>query len=200
MVKHGGMKNSQILFGIRTTQEYTAIVKGKVRTFWLNQKEGIEMPQVKKKEYPVVLQGQPAVKPMVVSQPKQGEKFRVWSPNEFSRLKRVLIGRPEGTNMPAAEWAWRYNVPGCKLPSHKPFPEDMVAAANEQMDYFVAQLEKRGILVDRIPILPMMMLSRIYGTSNGKSMGRSNASKSKNWSIPSNSGLTNTSPKKRWMT
>jgi len=115
------------------------------------------MPQVEKKEYPVVLQGQPAVKPMVISQPRQGEKFRVWSPDEFSRLKRVLIGRPEGTNMPAAEWAWRYNVPDCKLPSHMPFPQDMVDAANEQMDYFVGKLEERGILVDRIPILPMMM-------------------------------------------
>ena len=38
-----------------------------------------------------------------------------------------------------------------------PFPEEMVAAANEQMDYFVKTLEDRGILVDRIPILPMMM-------------------------------------------
>ncbi|MGB5749622.1 MAG: hypothetical protein WBM69_21785, partial [Desulfobacterales bacterium] len=71
--------------------------------------------KVKKEEYDVVLQGQPAVKPMVVSQ-REGEAFRVWSPDEFSRLKRVLIGRPEGTNMPAPEWAWRYDVPGCKLP------------------------------------------------------------------------------------
>ncbi|MBW2710853.1 MAG: hypothetical protein JRC58_03035, partial [Deltaproteobacteria bacterium] len=55
-------------------------------------------PKVKKEEYDVVLQGQPAVKPMVVSQ-REGEAFRVWSPDEFSRLKRVLIGRPEGTNM-----------------------------------------------------------------------------------------------------
>jgi hypothetical protein len=60
--------------------------------------------KVKKEEYDVVLQGQPAVKPMVVSQ-REGEPFRVWSPNEFSLLKRVLIGRPEGTNMPAPEWA-----------------------------------------------------------------------------------------------
>jgi glycine amidinotransferase len=112
--------------------------------------------KVKKEVYDVVLQGQPAVKPMVVSQ-REGEPFRVWSPDEFSRLKRVLIGRPEGTNMPAPEWAWRYDVPGCKLPSHMPFPQDMVDAANEQMNYFVETLEKRGILVDRIPILPMMM-------------------------------------------
>ncbi len=113
-------------------------------------------PKVKKEEYDVVLQGQPAVKPMVVSQ-REGEPFRVWSPDEFSLLKRVLIGRPEGTNMPAAEWAWQYDVPGCKLPSHMPFPQDMVDAANEQMNYFVDTLEKRGILVDRLPILPMMM-------------------------------------------
>ena len=113
-------------------------------------------PKVKKEEYDVVLQGQPAVKPMVVSQ-REGEAFRVWSPDEFSRLKRVLIGRPEGTNMPAPEPAWRYDVPGCKLPSHMPFPQEMVDAANEQMDYFVGMLENRGILVDRIPILPMMM-------------------------------------------
>ena len=40
-------------------------------------------PKVKKEEYDVVLQGQPAVKPMVVSQ-REGEAFRVWSPDEFS--------------------------------------------------------------------------------------------------------------------
>ena len=112
--------------------------------------------KVTKQEYDVVLQGQPAVKPMVVSQ-REGEAFRVWSPDEFSKLKRVLIGRPEGTNMPAPEPAWRYDVPGCKLPSYMPFPQEMVDAANEQMDYFVKTLEDRGILVDRIPILPMMM-------------------------------------------
>ncbi|MDD2389344.1 MAG: hypothetical protein PHP23_06400 [Desulfobacterales bacterium] len=112
--------------------------------------------KVTKKEYDVVLQGQPAIKKMVVSR-REGEPLKVWSPDEWSKLKRVIIGRPEGTNMPAPEPAWQYNVPGCKLPHYMPFPEEMVAAANAQMDVFVKTLEDRDILVDRIPILPMMM-------------------------------------------
>ncbi|MDD4073551.1 MAG: hypothetical protein PHY78_14440, partial [Desulfobacterales bacterium] len=79
--------------------------------------------KVTKKEYDVVLQGQPAIKKMVVSR-REGEPLKVWSPDEWSKLKRVIIGRPEGTNMPAPEPAWQYNVPGCKLPHYMPFPEE----------------------------------------------------------------------------
>jgi glycine amidinotransferase len=78
--------------------------------------------------------------------------------DEWSPLKRVIIGRPEGTNVPAPEPAWWYDLPkgGFPLGSWGPFPQEMVDAANEQMEYFVAQLEKRGVTVDRIEIQPFM--------------------------------------------
>jgi glycine amidinotransferase len=78
--------------------------------------------------------------------------------NEWDALKRVIIGRPEGTNIPAPEPAWWYNLPdgGFPLGSWGPFPQDMVDAANIQMDYFVSKLEERGIQVDRVEIEPFM--------------------------------------------
>ena len=79
--------------------------------------------------------------------------------NEWDPLKRVIIGRPEGTNVPAPEPAWWYDLPrgGFPLGSHGPFPQEMVDAANEQMDYFVQQIEKRGSIVERIDIHPFML-------------------------------------------
>jgi glycine amidinotransferase len=79
--------------------------------------------------------------------------------NEWDPLKRVIIGRPEGTNVPAPEPAWWYDLPlgGFPLGQWGPFPQEMVDAANEQMDYFVKQLEQRGVIVDRIDILPFML-------------------------------------------
>ncbi len=65
--------------------------------------------------------------------------------NEWDPLKRVIVGRPEGTNIPASELAWQHDLPegGYPLPRYGPFPEEIVAAANQQMDYFVSVLEKR---------------------------------------------------------
>ena len=79
--------------------------------------------------------------------------------NEWDPLKRVIIGRPEGTNVPAPEPAWWYDLPlgGYPLGSYGPFPQEMIDAANEQMDYFVAQIEKRGAVVERIDIHPFML-------------------------------------------
>ena len=76
--------------------------------------------------------------------------------NEWDPLKRVIIGRPEGTNVPAPEPAWWYDLPLGDYPlgSFGPFPQEMVDAANGQMDYFVAQIEKRGAVVERIDIQP----------------------------------------------
>ena len=78
--------------------------------------------------------------------------------NEWDPLKRVIVGRPEGTNVPAPEPAWWYNFPegGYPLGSYGPFPQEMVDAANEQMNYFVSVLEKRGVQVDRPVIHPCM--------------------------------------------
>lgn len=78
--------------------------------------------------------------------------------DEWSPLKRVIIGRPEGTNVPAPEPAWWYDLPagGYPLGSYGPFPQEMVDAANEQMNYFVGQLEKRGVTVERIDVQDFM--------------------------------------------
>jgi glycine amidinotransferase len=88
--------------------------------------------------------------------------------NEWDPLKRVIIGRPEGTNVPAPEPAWWYDLPLGDYPlgSFGPFPQEMVDAANEQMDYFVAQIEKRGAVVDRIDIQPFM-LNKPYSSPLG---------------------------------
>jgi len=40
--------------------------------------------------------------------------------------------------------------------AYGPFPQEMVDAANEQIDYFVSVLEKRGVKVDRPEIHPCM--------------------------------------------
>jgi glycine amidinotransferase len=78
--------------------------------------------------------------------------------NEWDPLKRVIVGRPEGTNVPAPEPAWWYDLPlgGYPLGSWGPFPQEMVDAANEQMDYFISVLQSRGITVDRIEVHPCM--------------------------------------------
>lgn len=78
--------------------------------------------------------------------------------NEWDPLKRVILGRPEGTNAVAAEPAWSYDQPEGDYPlgTWGPFPQEMVDAANEQMDYFVKQLENRGVQVDRPVVHPCM--------------------------------------------
>jgi glycine amidinotransferase len=88
--------------------------------------------------------------------------------DEWSPLKRVIGGRPEGTNVPAPEPAWWYDLPrgGFPLPQYGPFPQDMVDAANEQMEYFYGQIEKRGAIVDRIDIQPFM-LNKPLGSGPG---------------------------------
>ena len=79
--------------------------------------------------------------------------------NEWDPLKRVIMGRPEGTNIPAPEPAWWYHRPDGDYPlgSWGPFPQEMIDKANEQMNYFQKQIEKRGAIVERINIEPFML-------------------------------------------
>ncbi len=78
--------------------------------------------------------------------------------NEWDPLKHVIMGRPEGTNIPAPEPAWEYDLPGAyPLPQYGPFPQEMIDQANEQMDYFQKRMEKRGAKVERINIEPFML-------------------------------------------
>ena len=79
--------------------------------------------------------------------------------NEWDPLKRVIMGRPEGTNIPAPEPAWWYHRPDGDYPlgSWGPFPQEMIDKANEQMNYFQSRIEKRGAVVERINIEPFML-------------------------------------------
>lgn len=88
------------------------------------------------------------------------------SRNEWDQLKRVIVGRPEGTNIPAPEPAWWYDLPegGYPLGSFGPFPQEMVEKANEQMDNFVQVMENRGIVVDRVVLHPGMLDRRQVST------------------------------------
>ncbi len=86
--------------------------------------------------------------------------------NEWDPLKRVIVGRPEGTNIPAPEPAWWYNCPdgGYPLGAFGPFPQEMCDKANEQMDYFIKVMEKRDIIVDRVELHPGMHDRRAVST------------------------------------
>lgn len=121
--------------------------------------------------------------------------------NEWDPLKRVIVGRPEGTTVSAPEPSYQYHLPkgGYPLGTYGLLPQEMVDAANEQMDYFVKQLEDRGIQVDRAVIYPCMFNKPVstpdwtqlntYGTSNprdvflchGKYLIEATASRRSRW-------------------
>lgn len=100
--------------------------------------------------------------------------------NEWDPLKTILLGRPEGSNIPAPEPAGYYDLPegGYPLPNYGPYPEDMLIQAAEQMDAFQNQLEKHGVRVERITIEPFMYnLNMPVGTPD--------------WTHPNNHGANN---------
>jgi glycine amidinotransferase len=77
--------------------------------------------------------------------------------NEWAPLERVIVGRPEGTNVPAPEPIWNYHQPPkYPLPNAGPFPEEMIEAANDQMANFIDILENEGVTVDRIEVQDFM--------------------------------------------
>lgn len=71
--------------------------------------------------------------------------------NEWSRLKRVIVGRADGTMVQAPEPATVRDWPQWGFPkgSFGHLPQDMEDAANEQLDNFAALLESHGVVVDR---------------------------------------------------
>lgn len=71
--------------------------------------------------------------------------------NEFDPLKRVIVGRIEGTVVPPPEPGWVHHLPIAGFTDGKwgEFSEEKVAKATEQMEAFVKMLEGRGIFVDR---------------------------------------------------
>jgi len=86
--------------------------------------------------------------------------------NEWDPLKRVIVGRPEGTQIPAPEPGYWLHYPnhGWPLGTYGPFPQEMVDKANEQMDNFVKIMEDRGIIVDRVTVHPELLDVRSFGT------------------------------------
>jgi glycine amidinotransferase len=83
--------------------------------------------------------------------PEEKQKTVVNSWNEWDPLKHVIVGRADGTMVQAPEIAIQREWPehGFTLAKFGPYPEEMTAKANEQMDGFVKILEDRGIRVDR---------------------------------------------------
>ncbi|MFF2954060.1 serine/threonine protein kinase [Kitasatospora sp. NPDC057965] len=76
-------------------------------------------------------------------------KINAW--NEWDPLKQVIVGRADGTMVQAPEPAIFRDWPDEGYPrgTYGLLPEELTAAANEQLDNFVGILEGRGIRVDR---------------------------------------------------
>lgn len=76
--------------------------------------------------------------------------------NEWAPLRRVILGRPEGTQVAGPDPGLYSDQPEAGFPTGKwgMYPEDMVAEAAEQMNNFARILEHRGIVVDRVDIHP----------------------------------------------
>jgi glycine amidinotransferase len=71
--------------------------------------------------------------------------------NEWDRLKRVIVGRADGTMVQAPEPACVRDWPADGFPkgAYGPLPKEMEDAANEQLDDFAALLDRHGVGVDR---------------------------------------------------
>jgi len=91
---------------------------------------------------------------------------------EFQPLKRVIVGRPEGTQVFAPEPGTQLDMPraGFPLGTYGKFPQELVDAANEQMDYFVEKLEERGVIVDRVEVHPYLEEVNSFGTPDWTAM------------------------------
>ena len=71
--------------------------------------------------------------------------------NEWDPLKHVIVGRADDCHIPPEEPALEAKVPEDSdmrgLWGRR--PDETIARANELLDNFASQLEKRGITVDR---------------------------------------------------
>jgi glycine amidinotransferase len=68
--------------------------------------------------------------------------------NEWDPLKRVIVGRPDGSCQPESDLGWDYFSPRAGF-DFGPIPDEMVEKAKDQMDNFCRILESREIVVDR---------------------------------------------------
>jgi glycine amidinotransferase len=88
-----------------------------------------------------------------VTKSTQRKIVNAW--NEWDPLKRVIVGRPDGTMISAPEPAQVSSFPdaGVGIGEYGPLPADLAETAKRQMDAFVRLLEDRGVIVDRpIPL------------------------------------------------
>ena len=71
--------------------------------------------------------------------------------NEWDPLKHIIVGRADGTMVQAPEPAVVRDWPdhGFPLGTYGQLPKEMADIANEQLDNFAAELERRGVTVDR---------------------------------------------------
>ena len=78
-------------------------------------------------------------------------KTIVSSWNEWDRLRHVIVGRADGSCIPAPEPALDAKVPeDSDMRGHYgPRPQETIDKANELLDRFSAQLESLGVRVDR---------------------------------------------------
>ena len=81
----------------------------------------------------------------------ENTKTIVNSWNEWDPLKHVIVGRADGTCIPAPEPALDAKVPedSDMRGQFGPRPQDTVDLANEKLDAFARQLESMGVRVDR---------------------------------------------------
>ena len=79
----------------------------------------------------------------------QGTIVSSW--NEWDPLKHVIVGKADGSCIPAPEPALDAKVPEDSDMRGKfgPRPQEMVDKANQLLDQFAGQLQARGIRVDR---------------------------------------------------
>ena len=92
--------------------------------------------------------------------------------NEWDPLKRVVVGSAEGAGWPALEPAAqnKNDLGAYRFGEYGPWPQDAVAEAMEQQDIFARQMEKRGVIVDRVVV--------------HKSMKNGEAISTPDWSVP----------------
>ena len=83
------------------------------------------------------------------------DKTVVNSWNEWDPFKHVIVGRADGTIMPAPDPGMMNEFPdaGVKPGEWGSLPEDLTQQAIGQLDAFAEMLEKRGIRVDRPTLL-----------------------------------------------
>lgn len=77
---------------------------------------------------------------------------KVWSCNEWDPLEEIVVGNPLGARFPAPDLSTQITEYPDRLLSEiprGPFPEQIIAEAEEDLDHFVEVLEEVGVTVRR---------------------------------------------------